>query len=258
MKGGKVEPIAIIKGGKTTKFDERRAAAAAAAAPRPHRQRRRRRPRPKRRRSKQPAPKHEDGALRVPFFSCRDEADCRQRRDLAQSPTAARRPREPAWTSSCSRSINGLTLGSVYAVVALGYTMVYGIIQLINFAHGEVVMIGAMVAFSVISALAGTGLPPLADRASIGTLVRGAGVHGGRLRDRARRLPAAAPRAAPRAADHRDRRLDHPAAPGDADLEPQHPRRSRRSSSPLVPPHGIRRRDHHQRADRDHRRRRSR
>ncbi len=57
--------------------------------------------------------------------------------------------------------INGLTLGSVYAVVALGYTMVYGIIQLINFAHGEVVMIGAMVAFSVITALAGSGLPPV-------------------------------------------------------------------------------------------------
>jgi len=57
--------------------------------------------------------------------------------------------------------INGLTLGSVYAVVALGYTMVYGIIQLINFAHGELVMIGAMVAFSVIGALAGTQLPPV-------------------------------------------------------------------------------------------------
>ncbi|MBI5909742.1 MAG: branched-chain amino acid ABC transporter permease [Betaproteobacteria bacterium] len=57
--------------------------------------------------------------------------------------------------------INGLTLGSVYAVVALGYTMVYGIIQLINFAHGEVVMIGAMVAFSVITTLVGTALPPL-------------------------------------------------------------------------------------------------
>jgi branched-chain amino acid transport system permease protein len=57
--------------------------------------------------------------------------------------------------------INGLTLGAVYAMVALGYTMVYGIIQLINFAHGEVVMIGAMVAFSVIGALlaADTGLP---------------------------------------------------------------------------------------------------
>jgi len=58
--------------------------------------------------------------------------------------------------------INGLTLGSVYAIVALGYTMVYGIIQLINFAHGEVVMIGAMVAFSVITLLsASTALPPL-------------------------------------------------------------------------------------------------
>ena len=57
--------------------------------------------------------------------------------------------------------INGLTLGSVYAVVALGYTMVYGIIQLINFAHGELVMIGAMVAFTLIGVLAPTGLPPL-------------------------------------------------------------------------------------------------
>lgn len=57
--------------------------------------------------------------------------------------------------------INGLVLGCVYAIVALGYTMVYGIIQLINFAHGELVMIGALVAFSVISLLAGSGLPPL-------------------------------------------------------------------------------------------------
>ena len=60
--------------------------------------------------------------------------------------------------------VNGLTLGSVYAVVALGYTMVYGIIQLINFAHGEVVMIGAMTTYSVINALVGAnlGLPPVA------------------------------------------------------------------------------------------------
>jgi branched-chain amino acid transport system permease protein len=57
--------------------------------------------------------------------------------------------------------VNGLTLGCVYAVVALGYTMVYGIVQLINFAHGEVVMIGCMVAFSVIVALAPMGLPPM-------------------------------------------------------------------------------------------------
>jgi len=55
--------------------------------------------------------------------------------------------------------INGIVLGSIYALVALGYTMVYGILGLINFAHGEVVMIGAMVALAVIHALAGVALP---------------------------------------------------------------------------------------------------
>lgn len=67
--------------------------------------------------------------------------------------------------------INGLTLGAVYALVALGYTMVYGIIGLINFAHGEVVMIGAMVAFTVITTLAGTTALPPAALLSIGLLV---------------------------------------------------------------------------------------
>jgi branched-chain amino acid transport system permease protein len=55
--------------------------------------------------------------------------------------------------------INGITLGSVYALVALGYTMVYGIIGLINFAHGEVVMIGAMVSLTVITTLLGAQVP---------------------------------------------------------------------------------------------------
>lgn len=54
--------------------------------------------------------------------------------------------------------INGIVLGSVYALVALGYTMVYGILELINFAHGEVTMIGAMVALAVITALLGAGV----------------------------------------------------------------------------------------------------
>ncbi|MGD2141076.1 MAG: branched-chain amino acid ABC transporter permease [Burkholderiales bacterium] len=57
---------------------------------------------------------------------------------------------------------NGLVLGSVYALVALGYTMVYGILGLINFAHGEVVMFGAMIALTVMTLLmdpAG-GVPP--------------------------------------------------------------------------------------------------
>ena len=55
--------------------------------------------------------------------------------------------------------INGLVLGSVYALVALGYTMVYGIINLINFAHGEVLMVGALTSWTVVVGLAGLGLP---------------------------------------------------------------------------------------------------
>ena len=46
--------------------------------------------------------------------------------------------------------INGLVLGSMYALIALGYTMVYGIINLINFAHGEVLMVAALTSWSVI------------------------------------------------------------------------------------------------------------
>ncbi len=57
--------------------------------------------------------------------------------------------------------VNGFVQGSVYAMVALGYTMVYGILGLINFAHGEVVMVGAMVAMSSIRLLIESGLPPL-------------------------------------------------------------------------------------------------
>ncbi|MCF7694978.1 branched-chain amino acid ABC transporter permease [Mycetohabitans rhizoxinica] len=49
--------------------------------------------------------------------------------------------------------LNGLVLGSVYAIIALGYTMVYGILGIINFAHGDVLMVGAMVALSAISVL---------------------------------------------------------------------------------------------------------
>ena len=55
--------------------------------------------------------------------------------------------------------VNGLLLGSIYALVALGYTMVYGILGIINFSHGAVVMIGAMVAMSVIMALGGSASP---------------------------------------------------------------------------------------------------
>ncbi|OSM95236.1 branched-chain amino acid transporter permease subunit LivH [Lonsdalea populi] len=53
---------------------------------------------------------------------------------------------------------NGLTLGSTYALIAIGYTMVYGIIGMINFAHGEVYMIGSYVSFIVIAALMMMGI----------------------------------------------------------------------------------------------------
>ncbi|QRM18538.1 branched-chain amino acid ABC transporter permease [Dechloromonas sp. TW-R-39-2] len=55
--------------------------------------------------------------------------------------------------------INGLVQGSIYALVALGYTMVYGIMGLINFAHGEVVMIGTLVTITVSSLLLKAGMP---------------------------------------------------------------------------------------------------
>ncbi len=55
--------------------------------------------------------------------------------------------------------INGLVLGSMYALVALGYTMVYGIINLINFAHGEVLMVGALTSWTVVTTLQDVGLP---------------------------------------------------------------------------------------------------
>ena len=55
--------------------------------------------------------------------------------------------------------INGVSLGSVYAIIALGYTMVYGIAKMLNFAHGDVIMIGSYVVFVTVSTM---GFPPLA------------------------------------------------------------------------------------------------
>ncbi len=59
--------------------------------------------------------------------------------------------------------INGLVLGSMYALIALGYTMVYGVLNLINFAHGDVLMIGGMVGLTILKLLSAMvpGVPPL-------------------------------------------------------------------------------------------------
>lgn len=61
--------------------------------------------------------------------------------------------------SFASFLINGISLGSVYALIALGYTMVYGIAKMLNFAHGDVIMVGAYTVFMVVSSL---GMPPAA------------------------------------------------------------------------------------------------
>ena len=57
--------------------------------------------------------------------------------------------------------INGLVLGSMYALIALGYTMVYGVLNLINFAHGDILMVGAMVGLSLLKVVqqVAPGLP---------------------------------------------------------------------------------------------------
>lgn len=60
--------------------------------------------------------------------------------------------------SFISYLINGISLGSVYAIIALGYTMVYGIAKMLNFAHGDVIMVGGFVVFSTVSTM---GLPPV-------------------------------------------------------------------------------------------------
>ncbi len=57
--------------------------------------------------------------------------------------------------------VNGLTLGSVYALVALGYTMVYGILRLLNFAQGEVFMVGAYVGFGILTLFGGASDPSI-------------------------------------------------------------------------------------------------
>ena len=65
---------------------------------------------------------------------------------------------EVSHLSFLNHLINGISLGSVYAIIALGYTMVYGIAKMLNFAHGDVIMVGAYVCFFATQSF---GLPPL-------------------------------------------------------------------------------------------------
>ena len=94
--------------------------------------------------------------------------------------------------------ISGVSLGSVYAIIALGYTMVYGIAKMLNFAHGDVIMVGGYISLLSMSAL---GLPWVGGRAAGDT-----GLHGARHRHRGPGLPPAARGAQPGRADNGHRR----------------------------------------------------
>ncbi len=75
-------------------------------------------------------------------------------------------------TQFLQQMINGLSLGSIYALVALGYTMVYGIIKLINFAHGDIYMLGAYIGFIVTTKL-GFGFVPALLISMVGCAIIG-------------------------------------------------------------------------------------
>ena len=68
------------------------------------------------------------------------------------------------WTFYFQLTVNGIILGSVYALIALGYSMVYGILKLLNFAHGDVFMVGAFIGFGILNLLGGPFDPVIPGR----------------------------------------------------------------------------------------------
>ena len=75
-------------------------------------------------------------------------------------------------TEFLQQLLNGLSLGAIYALIALGYTMVYGVLRFINFAHGDVLMVGALVALEAIELIQARW----PDLGAIPTLLAGLGV----------------------------------------------------------------------------------
>ena len=107
--------------------------------------------------------------------------------------------------------INGITLGSIYGLIAIGYTMVYGIIGMINFAHGDVFMVGGFIALIAFLALVAIGITAIPLALFLVLLVAMAltALYGWTVERIAYRpLRAVVP---PGAADLRDRHVDHPA-----------------------------------------------
>jgi branched-chain amino acid transport system permease protein len=70
--------------------------------------------------------------------------------------------RQLGWSGAFELFRNGLVLGSLYALIALGYTMVYGILKLLNFAHGDIYMVGAFLGYGVLTVFGGPGAASIA------------------------------------------------------------------------------------------------
>ena len=85
------------------------------------------------------------------------------------------------WDKLVQLLVNGVTLGSVYALVALGFSMVYGILKLLNLAHGDVLMVGAFIGWGVLNWLGGAGNPSVAVWLLITLMVLGAMIGAGFL-----------------------------------------------------------------------------
>ncbi|MEO8395118.1 MAG: branched-chain amino acid ABC transporter permease [Chloroflexota bacterium] len=93
--------------------------------------------------------------------------------------------------------INGLTLGAVYALIALGYSMVYGVLRLLNFAHGDVYMVGAFIGYGVMTALLPTSVPVLVIVLMLLAAMLGCGILGVVIEQFAYRPLRNSPRIAP-------------------------------------------------------------
>ena len=171
--------------------------------------------------------------LRIPPIRAQWRSDAEQSskgrngRTRGQAPRTGRRDCQRGWRISCMRErkrgarrrmdnflqqlINGMTLGSIYGLIAIGYTMVFGIIGMVNFAHGDVFMLSAFIAllvFLFLTKVLGLGFLPLAF------IHRAARRHGAdlglELDDRAARLSAAARLVPAGAADLGHRHVDLP------------------------------------------------
>jgi branched-chain amino acid transport system permease protein len=105
------------------------------------------------------------------------------------------------WSFFFQITLNGITLGAVYALIALGYTMVYGILKLLNFAHGDVYMVGAFIGYGVLTSLGGPAGPIVPVWLMIALMLLaamlGAGVLGVAIERFAYRPLREAPRIAP-------------------------------------------------------------